>query len=356
MKKLKFQRALLALTIVSGFLYSCSEDETVDVIINNSVKKAFITNEGNWGSKNGSISIFESDSNRVTNYIFESANPGMYAGDVIMNLGLTKSKAYIVSNTNEVVKVVNLSNFKQIAEAKVAYPRYFLLIDSFSAYISSGKLKGSLKLLNLSTNTFTDSIVVGNGPEQMVKVDNTIYVANSGGWLTDSTVMVVDIQTKKITKSITVGEAPLRVVTDANNDVWVLCIGNWAADFSSRKKSQLVKINHVTKTVEKTFIISEKTNGFRSNPLAISADKKTIYYNGTTDVYAFSITGTELPKAPFLTTSELNGISVDPENGDIYCFSGDYTSAGKMKIFDKSGVFKAEYTVGIAPNGAVFNY
>jgi YVTN family beta-propeller protein len=368
MKKILSILVLVAISIFSLIQYSCKKEETDPepknnpsdtLIVKVESKKVFILNEGAWNKNNGSITMFERDSNRLNNYIFEAANPDYKSGDVIMDMGIVNDKVFIISNNTNVIKVANLNTFKQIEELSIIYPRYFITKDSITAYVSSGSKQGCVKLIDISTASVKpDSILVGNGPEHMAIVENELYVANSGGWSVDSTISVIDLTSKKVINTLKVGEAPYNIVVDANNDIWVLCIGNVGLDYN-RGKSLLVKINHSTKAVEKTLVISETTNFMRANPLAISPDKTTIYYYGIKDIYAYSINSAELPSEPIINIESINGLSVDPENGDIYCFVGGYTSAGKMYIYNNTGVLKGNtqgYTVGIAPNGAVFSY
>jgi hypothetical protein len=110
--------------------------------------------------------------------------------------------------------------------------------------------------------------------------------------------------------------------------------------------------------VEAIFEEGKANNGYESKLIAISNDKKTIYFQDNLSVYAYPINSTSLTLNTFIkTTAELYGLDVDPSNGDIYCIeAGDYSSGGKVSIFDKTGAFKKSYTAGIGTNGAYFNY
>ncbi len=72
---------------------------------------------------------------------------------------------------------------------------------------------------------------VGYGPETMVKLNDQVFVANSGGWGLDSTVSVVNCSTDQVTRQIQVGKVPLDLALDAENNLWVYCKGyaqyNW---------------------------------------------------------------------------------------------------------------------------------
>ncbi len=341
MKKIFSQSVLVLLTAMTIFVSSCKKDNV---------------------------------SNTVTNF-----------GDIVQSLGFANSKGYVVVNNSELVKIVNLdkqgvyisnegayqhdngtvsiidtvkksiinnASFNEVAELKISYPRYFLEIDATRAYITSGKYRGSVKIVNLQANTITDSIVVGNGPNQLIKSGNYVYVANNGGWTSDSTVSVIDFTANKLVKSIVVGNDPNELVADVNGDIWVICSDNKA-------NSKIVQISHNTLTVEKYFVEGyANPNRYESKLISISSDKNTIYFQDSLSVYAYPINSTLLTLNTFIkTTTELYGLNVDPSNGDIFCIeSGDYSSGGTISIYNKNGTFKKSYIAGIGTSGAYFNY
>jgi YVTN family beta-propeller protein len=271
-------------------------------------------------------------------------------------MGIANNKGFIIINGSNLVKIVNLNNFKQVAELTVNYPRYFLQVDSNKAYITNGSFAGYIQIVNLSNSTITDSIPVGNGPENLLKTDKYVYVANSGGWINDSTVSVIDVNTDKEIAKIVVGENPCDLVIDAESNIWVICKGYYDTNYL-RGESKIVKINHSTNQVEKSFKVGVAHDNFESKLLAISDDLKTIYYQEIGGVYSLPVNASQLSAEPVIRTQiALYGLEVNPHNGDIYCFDpGDFTSAGKVTIYDKNGTKKHEVVAGIGPNGAVFN-
>jgi YVTN family beta-propeller protein len=315
----------------------------------------YIVNQGNMGSMNGSILLYDPKNNMVQNNMFESANPGKKTGDVVQSMGIANNKGYILANNNHLVKVVSLPDFVQVAEINIGYPRYFLQIDSKTAYITcSGSETNYIAIVDIKNNFVPYTLSTGKGPENMMKSGQFVYVANSGGWYTDSTVSVININTSKVIKSIVVGENPTDIVCDADSNIWVLCKGYYNENWKNGE-STLVKINHESKEVEKSFVVGTAFDDFESSLLAVSNDLKTIYFNETGGVYAFKITDNTLPANPLIATEKLYGLDVNPLNGDIYCmYSGDFVTEGKVKIYDKDGNKKNEFNAGIGPCQAVF--
>ncbi|MGA1976910.1 MAG: DUF5074 domain-containing protein [Bacteroidales bacterium] len=337
------------------FLCTCKKENSNPDSVNQNEKIVYITNEGAFQHNNGSISVLKPDSSQITNYVFENAN-GKPTGDIVQSIGLANHEGYIVVNNDNLIKIVNLETFKEIAELDITYPRYFLEIDTTRAYITSGSMQGWVKIVDLQTNKISDSILVGNGPENLVKSGDYVFVANSGGFITDSTVSVIDVTTDAVIKTIRVGEDPIDLTVDYNGDIWVICAGYYNAEYL-RGESKIVKISQSSLTVENSFDEGKEFDSYESTLLAISSDKKTIYYQDSLGVFAYHVNGNALPVSPFISTGTLSGIDVDPSNGDVYCLnSGNYSSGGTVNIYDKNGIFKRSYTAGIGTNGAYFNY
>ena len=86
----------LTLLIISFTFFSCSK-ENININNNNQFSSGyFVTNEGNFGSGNGSLSYVD-DNNQVTNNVFSSIN-SFPLGDVVQSMSIINDNAYIVVN------------------------------------------------------------------------------------------------------------------------------------------------------------------------------------------------------------------------------------------------------------------
>ncbi len=73
-------------------------------------------------------------------------------------------------------------------------PRFFLPIDNQFAYVSqwgADGISGSLAKVDLLSKKVVKTIAIGSGPEKMLRVGNTVLVANGGGYGVDSTVVAI---------------------------------------------------------------------------------------------------------------------------------------------------------------------
>jgi DNA-binding beta-propeller fold protein YncE len=99
-----------------------------------------------------------------------------------------------------------------------------------------------------------------------------------------------------------------------------------------------------------------KAGDYTATPpkMAISGEGTRLYYLRPDGVYVLSTDAPALSSAPLIAGS-FYGIEVNPDDDNIYLFESSFTGNGSLKIFDPAGNPVAQGTVGIAPNGAVFN-
>ncbi len=322
----------------------------------------FIVNEGGFQASNGSISYYDPSRNLIVNGIFEAAN-NRPLGDIVQSMSVANdTTGYIVVNGSGKVEIVRLNDFKTSAPPiPVFYPRYFMQVSGDKGYLTAGSMQGWVYIINLHDREIADSIRVGFGPESIVKLDEQVYVANSGGWGIDSTVTVINLATDQVTKQIEVGKAPLDLAFDAETNLWVYCKGyaryNWDPPYNlvSETDALLQKVDHETGTIIWQQAVG-KAGDYTATPpkMAVSGDGTRLFYLRPDGVYALSAEEPALSATPLIAGS-FYGIEVDPDDNNIYLFESSFTGNGSLKIFDLAGNPVAQGSVGIAPNGAAFN-
>jgi hypothetical protein len=353
-------KQLLPLAIFTTFL-SCekSDDNSGSIGYSHGV---YIVNEGSFQASNGSITYFDPSSNLLVDGIFEVAN-NRPLGDVVQSISIANdTTGYIVVNGSGKVEIVRLKDFKTIASPiPVFYPRYFTQVSGDKGYLTAGSMQGWIYIIDLRANEKTDSIQVGYGPETMVKLNDQVFVANSGGWGLDSTVSVVNCQSDQVTKQIQVEKVPLDLALDIQNYLWVYCKGyaqfNWDPPYEliSETDAFLQKVDTETGNIVWQQAVG-KAGDYTATPpkMAVNANGNRLFYLRPDGVYSLSTETPEISATPLIAGS-FYGIEVNPADNNIYVFEFSATGNGTMKIFDNTGNPVSQGTVGILPNGAVFN-
>lgn len=337
---------------------SCNKDETkpADPIF---LHGAYIVNEGGYGNNNGSITYINTYKSTATHNLFQQVNQ-RGAGDVIQSFSVSNDMGFIVANNSQKVEVVDLKTFESVGTiVGTDYPRYFLGISETKGYLTDGAFKGNVSVVDLTNFQIVKQIVVGNGPENILQVGEMVYVANSGGWASDSTVSVITTKVDMVIKTILVGDNPTDLALDANGDVWVLCKGKVSYDQDwnviGETASRLIQINAGDFSIKKDIEIGTLGDSFNPIRLAISSDGNTLYYLEAEGVYKHSIDDLN-PSGQVFIEGTYYGLDLDPKDNTIYALKENGFDADGYAIrYQEDGTMIDSIRVGIGPNGAAFN-
>ena len=294
-----------------------SKIEVVSVGVSSYSNGYFVTNEGNFGTGNGSISFVTSEGT-VENNVFASMH--------------------------HVATIEGLSS-----------PRYMAKVSGSKAYVTDWGING-VQVIDLTTNTISPTITCGTGPEGIAVSNGCFaYVCNVGGWGLDNTVSVIDVATDAVVTTLTVGDKPNSVQVDVNGAVWVLTGGYTEYDAAwnvvSETAGNLVKI--VGNTIEATYAFAV---GNHPEDLVINDAGTTLYYSDgswTKAVYSFQISDTDLSSTPVINKSFYG---LGSANGYIYGTDAvDYTQQGWSFRYTENGSLVDSVQVGVIPGGYCFN-
>jgi DNA-binding beta-propeller fold protein YncE len=341
-------------------LQSCHKDS--DPVVKVGAAGFFVVNEGSFGAGNTSISYYDRAGDAIANNIFAVKN-GRRLGDQAQSMAVFEGKGYIVVENSSTIEVINADDFSSIASITdgIESPRYFIGISSSKAYVSDwgfDGITGTVKVIDLTTNKVTKTIVTGKGSNRMLKINNLVYIANAGGYDKDNTVKIIDTNTDAIVNSITTGDNPNSLQRDKDGNIWVTSSGALAYndDFSiDEVNSTKGSISKLTSAGVEVFRLSVPNVSY-SGPanLGISPDAASLYYAFDGSLYKMSTTATDLPSSAFKTNSYY-GVAIDPFNGNVIgCNAPNFSAAGSIDIFDADGNLIKTYTVGIAPNDCAF--
>tara|TARA_B100000700_G_C15035202_1_gene852468 strand:+ start:1000 stop:2280 length:1281 start_codon:yes stop_codon:yes gene_type:complete len=318
--------------------------------------KVFITNEGNFGTGNGSLSVYDNTTNNVTNNVFATANGGALLGDVVQSMEYFNERGYLCINNSAKIEVVD-ENANYIATIPAVTPRYIKQVDVNKAYATDWGIDG-VQVIDLTSNTVSTTITCGVGPEGLAVSNGFAYICNVGGWGLDSTVTVININTDAVETTLTVGDKPNSAVVDKNGNIWILTGGyteydaNWNVVFET--PGVLAMINAATNTVEASYTFPV---GNHPRDLVINgAGDKMYYCDGawSMSVYEFGILDTSLPTSPIIARS-FYGLGYDPVLNEIYGSDAvDFVQQGWVYRYASTGSVIDSFQVGIIPGSFAF--
>jgi hypothetical protein len=348
-------KSLLSLIAAVAILTACSKNSDIKPsgTWSNSV---FIVNEGPFQSGSGSVSAFNRETLEVTADLFESAN-GRPLGNIVQSMTVYGNRAFIVVNNSNKIEVVNLDDFKSVATIEnITLPRYFIDLDDNRGIVSCWD--STVKVISLADYSIISSVKTGTGPDEMAIAGDYLFVINSGGFDTDSTVSVISISDIEPAGIITVGHRPSGITKDINGKIWILCSGKGWNGFPDPgdTPARLVCLDPATSGIIKVIIFPDTEN--HPDNLIINGTKDTLYYNHPQGIFAFPVAADNLNTQPLITGNKMfYGIGYDDVNKIIYASDPlDYAQNGWVYRYNaKDGTPVDSFMAGIVPNGFWFN-
>ena len=356
MRTLKIYTTIL---VCAWMITSCEKTKNDDTVSFHLSKGFFIVNEGAFGQSNGEVSFISDDGSQKITKLFKMIN-SRALGDVIQSMKIIDDKGYIVANNSQKIEVVSMDNFKSIGVITgLSSPRYMLKVSNGKAYVSDW-IANNIKIIDLNSNTITGTIATGNGPEQLLMLNDKVYVTNVGGFGNDSTLTVINTLTNTVVTTVQTGVNPNSLSLDANGRLWILCGGTLGPDYLANTADdiggKLIKMDTATNMVLNTFYFGQGEHPLK---ITINQNKTKLYflrgssaYTGT--VCVMDLNATSLPATP-LINREFYGLGVNPENENIVGGIGSFSTDSWVLRYNSSGVLSDSLKVGIGPNGFAFN-
>jgi glutamine cyclotransferase len=326
-----------------------------DPVENDLPDGVFIVNQGTFNSANASLSYFETSNKVLHNSLFEEVNQ-VSLGDIAQSIVVRNDLSYIVVNNSGLIYCID--NKKASFQGKISgltSPRNIIFINDEKAYVSDLYSK-DITIVNPKTFEITGEISVSRTSEEMVKVDDKVYVANWSAYsqeLKNDVIMVISTNVDELVDTIKVGIEPNSLVVDKDNNIWALCSGG----YMNEENPTLWKINGANGEIIKTFTFGV----LESNPigLRINGGGNKLYFLNE-GVFSMSVADDQLPGSPLINQDNGKAFSclgIDPVNGDLYAGDPvDYQSEGIVYHYSETGELIDELQVGIVPGAFGFNY
>ena len=322
--------------------------------------KVVVVNEGLPASGTGSISLYDPLNKNITNNVFYKTNTYV-PGNSLYSIYNDGDRSFLsVAGTGEVL-MVNSGNMNlQERFTGFGAPHKVLKVSDNKYYVSDW-IEGGVWVLNARTGSLVKSILTGNGPENMVKYGNLVFVTNSGGPLADSTVSVIHALADTLMFQLPTAHNPNSLLVDNQDKLWVLCSGieDQQNPFNSTPGA-LIKYDLTRDSLE--FYVADSLtldtfwvftdNQLKPQDLIQGGNANTFYfldYYKEANLMRFDRNNNALPTVPLIMGS-YNAVGFDPDEKDIYLSDpGDGTSPGVMYRFDEAGGQQDAQMTGIAP-------
>lgn len=229
-------RLTIATILAAAVLAACGKQnpEPQPQPVDPGLKGLLVMNNGNWGSNDAGIVLYDTDKKSVGDDVFTAAN-GIRLGDLGQDIILYGDEIFIAVNGSKIIFVTDRSlKVKTQIIAKddkgnQLSPRSFATYGD-KVYVTY--YEGWLGEIDPANGYAVRLTAVGNSPEGVTYAKGGLYVANSGGALYpafDNTVSVVDPVSFREVGRIPVNLNPQSIAASADGSMlYINSFGNYA--------------------------------------------------------------------------------------------------------------------------------
>jgi len=350
--------AFFGVIFLLSTLIACEPDDENPTPSGRYESGVIIINEGNFTDADGSLSFYDKDSSKVSNGIFEAENGRKLFG-IIQNVRFFDDQAFIVTNSDDKIEVVDAGNLESIKTIKddIENPNDIAVVDE-RAYVSVWGVPNPdftyadprIAIIDLNTSEVIKDIETKEFPSGVLVVEQQVYVAINSS----DEVLVIDTESNDVEDTIHASLGPRSFQIDQNGKIWVMCTGTFA-----NPAGNLVRINPSTHAIEATIPLEDQSpNG----KMAMNGAGDQLYYlssvgyDPSTDaVFVMDIAATTAPANPVIVGTNMYGISVDPATNTIYIAdSNAFQGNGTLVRYNPDGSQIDSFGVGRGPSGFVF--
>lgn len=354
---------LCLLATTSGCDLLGSEDENEET----GATGVYVVNQGNFADANGSITIYDPDTETVSAEAIENF------GSILQSITFHDGMLYVLGNSGDRIDVVDAVTNARVAQISgVVSPRYMAVGPNGKAYVTNfygapGAFTGGMvTVIDLDTHQKRKEIQVGSNPEGVTVAGNLAYVANYSSETTfgaGNTLSVIDTNTDEVVRTITLDcDAPRMLFTDQQNEVYVFCTGQILYDEAfneiGRTPGSIRVLNGTTGEVVKGFEVDGRIETAgpgqdvffspESEEVLVVKDAESLLrYNTRNNTFLGEIDG--------LGGQPIGGVAFEATNGRIYLGRvAGFTERGTVTIHEESGNQLGEFGAGISPTFIAF--
>ncbi len=333
-------------------------------------RTALIGIEGTSPNGISSLASYNITNQQVENNLYRKANinpMGAQMSDMMIDAE-NRILSFVLPGSDKVL-FADLDDYKLIGSttgllrinniAKTAANRY---------YVSSAEIEGVYIVNPLNQNLVEEFVFYGTNPTAITVHEDLAFVAITGDPIVmDSTVAIIRTGVDTLITKLNVGRFPNSFVIDNNNNMYILCAGDYnAANPAMSGIGSLWKYNLDTMqmAIDSNFVISPDTvlyftdNQLKPHSLAFDPNGNSLYYVGnspTGNIYSMSANSNRVSENPLVSGNFYN-IAFDGVDQELYGLRtpNDINMDGDLQVFDPVGSLKTSIRVGVKPRDVAF--
>ena len=334
-------KLIYLISIICLMLFSTNCDNSITRNNDNNTSWIFISNEGNMGDSDGSISM-------INDYgdMMEIKN----VGDVVQSLEVHNDKLIVLINNSHLVKIYTITE-KELLLPGISIsthnssPREMVIVND-NVYFTNWNTK-DIKVLNLITHEIESFIQFNSIPEDIISDGTHLWVSLPMLELYDhndgTIVSKIHIPTKQIVNNYDVGRGPEQL-TSLNNEIYV-----------SRKFSSLdwMETYHGVSVIGSDINQNDYSLGSPCGGSILSYNNKVFrsYGGGIAPIHA-NLEVDELGRIGNYDQTQIYHVEIINDN--IWFCITNWSDINLVKVVNNNGQEIASYTAGIMPGDLAY--
>ena len=341
----------LMLTVLSIFILSCNNEETPPS--GEYATGVVVVNEGNFSDSDGSFDFYKPSEATVSSGIYGQVN-GVQTSGLFQSIYFHEQSGYLVDQKGSKITRVDAETFEYITDItdELSTPRYMVVangkgyVSNWGAFDANFNLPNSfVAVIDLSDNSTIKTIAIGDGAEGLTVYAGNVFVANSYS----NTIQEINTETDEVAATIEIADAPLGFVEDSSGKHWIL-----SSSFITGV-ARLTQIDLASGIISKSFEVAGSAKS-----LNIDGPGSNLYYlsapfGAEARVYTLPITASAAPAEALLSESNLYGIGVDPDTGELYVANHNaFQGNGTIQRYNVNAELIDTFAAGRAPSSFAF--
>ena len=325
------------------------------VMAQNVVNQVLILNEGRYDYTTGEIitPVTIGSYNPVTSIysVVDTIEGARFASDIIVN-----GDYFYVAADTQLLKY-DLNTYDLLASQSVTGVRNILIVND-NLFVSRGEygisFNSYFQIYSKSDLTFISELDTSEGPkwttQNMVHTDNKLYVAINNGfeWGNEKSLIgVLDLTTLSYLEEIDLGSDATNPDNMLITDDYIYTVNNknWSgASFSkldlSTHSSTTINVSDVSTGCGTSCLRGDKIN------FQISMDSVLLEWDPATLLSSGNPVG---------INQNFYELAYDEVNNYLYASKTDYSTYGKVQVYDSDNNLVSEFDCGVSPGTIVFD-
>jgi YVTN family beta-propeller protein len=300
------------------------------------VTGVYVSNQGQFRGASGSVTVYDPMAQEAQTSAVDQL------GSIVQSIALHDGRLYLAANTGERLDVFSLPDLNQVGQVSddLPSPRYLSVVDGQTAYVTN--LFDDVSVVDLSSNTVTDTIVTGGSPEGITVAEDRAYTA-LGAFGASPEVAVLDPQADTVSTTINIGCTARFVLADAQDEVFALCNGD--------QTGQAVVLDGTQ--VETRLLLADSVGTAGPGQTAsYSEPAEELYVVLTQNRIARINTASNTVADTFgpLEGPPIGAVAYSANRQELYVGRvPGFDAAGRVTIHDRDGTQTGSFPAGIAP-------